>query len=84
MSQGPGQGYLVRDAPLPGQVGASPPARFVDVHSAIDEAYRRSFAWDCLVIEVYGPAGDFIGRCLDGKWASAKSLKGVGNTWQLR
>jgi len=70
--------YQVVDEPLP-SLGSqkTPPqnADFGDVHSAIAEAYRRSFIHDCVPIAVYDPQGEFVGRCLDGKWAGASEFR---------
>ena len=50
---------------------AFPAASAETFFDAQDEAYRRSFINSCIVSAVYGPAGEFIGRCLDGHWTPA-------------
>lgn len=68
--------YQVIDEPLAsmGSQKTFPNAEYADVQTAIDEAYRRSFIHDCVPIAVYNPQGEFVGRCLDGKWTSARDF----------
>lgn len=74
--------YTVRDENPFTEDGASvemmrkafPPFEAPTFFDAQEEAYRRSFINACIPSAVYNPQGEFVGRCLDGRWTIARDF----------